>query len=175
MKKELKAQVIEKISAELQQYPNFYLTDIEGLNAEKTSQLRRECFGEGIKLEVVKNTLLSHVFKASDNEELKSLVEILKGNTAIMFCETPNSPAKLIQKWQKAKEEKPQLKGAYVQECAYIGADKLEELVAVKSKNELIADIVALLQSPMRNVISALQSAPQTIAGVVKTLEEKEK
>lgn len=173
MTKELKAQVIENISAELGQYPNFYLADIEGLNAEKTSQLRRECFKEGIKLTVVKNTMLAHVFKATGNEEMLSLTEVLKGNTAIMFCEVPNTPAKLIQKWQKAKEEKPQLKGAYVQECAYIGADKLEELVAVKSREELIADIIALLQSPMRNVLSAIQSAPQTIAGVVKTLEER--
>lgn len=173
MKKEMKAQVIENISAELKQYPNFYLTDIEGLNAGKTSQLRRECFNEGIKLEVVKNTLLAHVLKASGNEDLISLTEILKGNTAIMFCETPNAPAKLIKKWQKANEAKPQLKGAYVQECAYIGADKLEALVNVKSKNELIADVVALLQSPIKHVIGALQSAPQTVAGLVKTLEER--
>lgn len=174
MKKEMKDQVIANITAEIAQYPNFYLTDIEGLNAGKTSKLRRECFEEGIKLEVVKNTLLGHVFKASGNEELISLAEVLKGNTAIMFCETANAPAKLIQKWQKAREEKPQLKGAYVQECAYIGADKLETLVAIKSKNELIADVIALLQSPIKSVIGALQSAPQTIAGVVKTLEEKE-
>ena len=173
MKKEMKVQVIENLTAQIAQYPNFYLTDIEGLNAEKTSALRRECFGEGIKLEVVKNTLLGHVLKASGNEELASLVDILKGNTAVMFCEIPNAPAKLIKKWQKAKEEKPVLKGAYVQECAYIGADKLDELVAVKSKFELIADVIALLQSPMGQVVSALQSAPQTIAGVVKTLEEK--
>ena len=173
MKKEIKVQVIENLTAQIAQYPNFYLTDIEGLNAEKTSALRRECFGEGIKLEVVKNTLLGHVFKASGNEELASLVDILKGNTAVMFCETPNAPAKLIKKWQKNKEEKPVLKGAYVQECAYIGADKLDELVSVKSKNELIADIIALLQSPIKQVVSALESAPQTIAGVVKTLEEK--
>ena len=169
----MKEQVIANLTAELAQYPNFYLTDIEGLNAEKTSALRRECFGEGIKLEVVKNTLLAHVFKTSGNAELESLVDILKGNTAVMFCETANAPAKLIQKWQKAKEEKPVLKGAYVQECAFIGADKLSELVAVKSKNELIADIIALLQSPIKQVVSALESAPQTIAGVVKTLEEK--
>ena len=173
MKKEMKVQVIENLTAQIAQYPNFYLTDIEGLNAEKTSALRRECFGEGIKLEVVKNTLLGHVFKASGNEELASLVDILKGNTAVMFCETPNAPAKLIKKWQKNKEEKPVLKGAYVQECAYIGADKLDELVSVKSKNELIADIIALLQSPIKQVVPALESAPQTIAGVVKTLEEK--
>ena len=173
MKKEMKVQVIENLTAQIAQYPNFYLTDIEGLNAEKTSALRRECLGEGIKLEVVKNTLLGHVFKASGNEELASLVDILKGNTAVMFCETPNAPAKLIKKWQKNKEEKPVLKGAYVQECAYIGADKLDELVAVKSKFELIADVIALLQSPIKQVVSALESAPQTIAGVVKTLEEK--
>ncbi len=173
MKKEMKVQVIENLTAQIAQYPNFYLTDIEGLNAEKTSALRRECFGEGIKLEVVKNTLLGHVFKASGNEELASLAEILKGNTAVMFCETPNAPAKLIKKWQKAKEEKPVLKGAYVQECAYIGADKLDELVAVTSTYALIADVIALLPSPIKQVVSALQSAPQTIAGVVKTLEEK--
>ncbi|MBR4788259.1 MAG: 50S ribosomal protein L10 [Bacteroidales bacterium] len=171
MKKELKAQIIDSLAAEIKQYPNFYVTDIAGLNAGQTSKLRRECFGEGIKLEVVKNTLFAHVLKASENEELKALEATLVGNTAIMFCENPSTPAKLIKKW--AKEGKPQLKGAYVQECAFIGADRLEELVSIKSKEELIADIVALLQSPMRNVISALQSAPQTIAGVVKTLEEK--
>ena len=171
MKKELKAQIIDSLAAEIKQYPNFYITDIAGLNAGQTSKLRRECFGEGIKLEVVKNTLFAHVLKAAENEELKALESTLVGNTAIMFCENPSTPAKLIKKW--AKEGKPQLKGAYVQECAFIGADKLEELVSIKSREELIADIVALLQSPMRNVISALQSAPQTIAGVVKTLEEK--
>lgn len=171
MKKELKAQIIDSLAAEIKQYPNFYVTDIAGLNAGQTSRLRRECFGEGIKLEVVKNTLFAHVLKAAENEEMKALESTLVGNTAIMFCENPSTPAKLIKKW--AKEGKPQLKGAYVQECAFIGADKLEELVSIKSREELIADIVALLQSPMRNVISALQSAPQTIAGVVKTLEEK--
>ena len=171
MKKEVKDQVIAEIAALLKQYPNFYVTDIAGLNAGQTSKLRRECFGEGIKLEVVKNTLFAHVLKAAENEELKALEATLVGNTAIMFCENPSTPAKLIKKW--AKEGKPVLKGAYVQECAFIGADELEELVSIKSREELIADIVALLQSPMRNVISALQSAPQTIAGVVKTLEEK--
>ena len=173
MKKELKAQIVESISAELKQYPNFYVTDIAGLNAGKTSQLRRECFTEGIKLEVVKNTLFAHIIKASENEELKALEATLTGNTAIMFCESPNAPAKLIKKW--AKEGKPVLKGAYVQECAFIGADKLEELINIKSKEELIGDIVALLQSPMQHVLGALQSGGQTIAGVVKTLEEKEK
>ena len=169
MKKELKNQVIESISAELKEYPNFYITDIAGLNAGQTSKLRRECFEKGIKLSVVKNTLFTHVLKASGNAELESLVETLVGNTAIMYTTSANAPAKLIKDWQK-KGEKPALKGAYVQECAFIGADKLDELVAIKSKEELIGDIIALLQSPVQRVLGALQSGGQTIAGVVKTL-----
>ena len=172
MKKELKNQVIESISAELKEYPNFYITDIAGLNAGQTSKLRRECFEKGIKLSVVKNTLFTHVLKASGNAELESLVETLVGNTAIMYTTSANAPAKLIKDWQK-KGEKPARKGAYVQECAFIGADKLDELVAIKSKEELIGDIIALLQSPVQRVLGALQSGGQTIAGVVKTLEEK--
>ena len=172
MKKELKNQIIESISAELKEYPNFYITDIAGLNAGQTSKLRRECFEKGIKLNVVKNTLFTHVLKASGNAELESLVDTLKGNTAIMYTASANAPAKLIKEWQK-KNEKPALKGAYVQECAFIGAEKLDELATIKSKEELIGDIIALLQSPARNVLSALQSAGSTIAGVVKTLEEK--
>ena len=172
MKKELKNQIIENISAELKQYPNFYITDIAGLNAGDTSKLRRECFEKGIKLSVVKNTLFTHVLKASGNPELEALVETHVGNTAIMYTETANAPAKLIKEWQK-KGEKPALKGAYVQECAFVGADKLEELATIKSKEELIGDIIALLQSPVQRVLGALQSGGQTIAGVVKTLEEK--
>lgn len=172
MKKELKNQIIESISAELKEYPNFYITDIAGLNAGQTSKLRRECFEKGIKLNVVKNTLFTHVLKASGNPELESLVETLVGNTAIMYTASANAPAKLIKDWQK-KGDKPALKGAYVQECAFVGADKLDELVAIKSKEELIGDIIALLQSPVQRVLGALQSGGQTIAGVVKTLEEK--
>jgi large subunit ribosomal protein L10 len=175
MKKELKNQIIESISAALQQYPNFYLTNIEGLNAEQTVKLRRACFDEGIKLNVVKNTLFAHVIKGMENEELMQLVPVLEGNTAIMYTESPNGPAKLIKKLQKDLGGKPELKGAYVQECAFIGADKLDELCAIKSKEELIGDIISLLQAPMRNVISALQNGGgQTIAGLVKTLSEKE-
>ena len=172
MKKELKNQIIENISAELKEYPNFYITDIAGLNAGDTAKLRRECFEKGIKLSVVKNTLFTHVLKASGNPELEALVETLVGNTAIMYTASANAPAKLIKEWQK-KGEKPALKGAYVQECAFVGADKLEELVSIKSKEELIGDIIAMLQSPVKNVLGALQSGGQTIAGVVKTLEEK--
>ena len=172
MKKELKNQIIETISEELKAYPNFYITDIAGLNAGQTSKLRRECFEKGIKLNVVKNTLFTHVLKASGNSELEALVDTLVGNTAIMYTASANAPAKLIKEWQK-KGDKPALKGAYVQECAFVGADKLEELVSIKSKEELIGDIIAMLQSPIKNVLGALQSGGQTIAGVVKTLEEK--
>ena len=175
MKKEVKDQIIEAISAQLAQYPNFYVTDISGLNAGQTVKLRRACFEDGIKLSVVKNTLFAHVIKGQNNEELNSILDILKGNTAIMYTESPNAPAKLIKKLQKDLEGKPELKGAYVQECAFVGADKLDELCAIKSKEELIGDIISLLQSPARNVISALQNAGgSTIAGLVKTLSEKE-
>ena len=174
MKKELKNQVIEAVAAQIQECPNFYITDIAGLNAEQTSALRRDCFNEGIKLSVVKNTLLAKAFEKLGAEELQLLVPVLEGNTAVMFAQGPAVPAKLIKKYNKAGNEKPLLKGAYVQECAFVGADKLDELVAIKSKEDLIGDIISLLQSPMRNVISALQSAGGTIAGVVKTLSEKE-
>ena len=171
----MKAQVIEAIKANMAQYPNFYVTDIAGLNAEQTSQLRRDCFNEGIKLTVVKNTLFHKVIKDSANAELDLLVPTLEGNTAIMYTEAPAVPAKLIKKYNKAGSEKPALKGAYVQECAFVGADKLDELVNIKSREELIGEIVGLLQSPVKSVISALQNAGgQTVAGIVKTLGEKE-
>ena len=157
-----------------QECPNFYITDIAGLNAEKTSKLRRDCFEQGIKLTVVKNTLFEKVLKDSKNPEYELLFPTLSGNTAIMYAEGPSVPAKLIKKYQKAGEEKPALKGAYVQECAFVGADKLDELIAIKSREELIADVIALLQSPIKQVVSALQSAGGTVAGIVKTLSEKE-
>ncbi len=174
MRKELKAQIIDSISAQIKETPNFYVTDIAGLNAGDTTKLRRACFEAGIKLTVVKNTLLEHVIKESGNAELESLIPTLKGNTAIMFTETANAPGKLIKKFQKDGFEKPALKSAYVQECAFIGADKLDELASIKSKEELLGDIIGLLQSPARNVISALESAGGKLAGIVKTLSEKE-
>ena len=175
MKKELKEQVIAAIKANMAEYPNFYITDIAGLNAEETSKLRRDCFNEGIKLTVVKNTLFHKVIKDAQNSELDLLVPTLEGNTAIMYCEAPAVPAKLIKKYNKAGAEKPALKGAYVQECAFVGADKLEALINIKSREELIGNIVAMLQSPIQNVVSALQNGGgQVIAGLVKTLEEKE-
>lgn len=174
MKKETKVQVIEAISEQLKVYPNYYVTDIAGLNAEDTVKLRRACFEQGIKLTVVKNTLFTHVLKMLNNEEMNNLLPTLVGNTAIMYAETANAPAKLIKRMQKEGLQKPVLKGAYVQECAFVGADKLDELCAIKSKEELIGDIIMLLQSPARNVISSLESAGGKIAGIVKTLSEKE-
>ncbi|NLZ19621.1 MAG: 50S ribosomal protein L10 [Bacteroidales bacterium] len=161
MKKEVKGQIIESISAQLQQYPDFYITDIAGLNAGQTSKLRRECFNEGIVLSVVKNTLFTHVLKASENEDMKSLIETLVGNTAIMYTTTPAAPGKLIKKLQREGFTKPIVKGAYVQQCVFIGEDKLDQLAAIKTKEELIGDIVALLQSPIRRVISGLEKASE--------------
>ena len=175
MTKELKEQVIEAIKANMAEYPNFYITDIAGLNAEETSKLRRDCFNEGIKLTVVKNTLLHKVIKDAQSAEMELLAPALEGNTAVMYTEAPAVPAKLIKKYNKAGSEKPALKAAYVQECAFVGADKLEELINIKSREELIGQIIGMLQSPIQNVISALQNGGGAkIAGLVKTLEEKE-
>ena len=174
MRKELKAQVIETIAAQLKETPSFYVTDIAGLNAEQTVALRRACFEAGIKLTVVKNTLFEHVIKEMGNEELSLVIPALKGNSAIMYTEVANAPAKLIKKLRKEGLPKAELKAAYVQECAFVGADKLDELAAIKSKEELLGDIITLLQSPARNVISALQNAaPGKVGGLVKALEEK--
>ena len=161
MKKELKGQIIESISAQLQKYPNFYITDIAGLNAGQTSKLRRACFEAGIELSVVKNTLFAHVIKGIDNEEIKSLEQTLVGNTAIMYTEVPSAPGKLIKKLQREGFTKPVVKGAYVQECAFIGEDKLDQLASIKTKEELIGDIIALLQSPIQRVVSALENASE--------------
>ena len=161
MKKELKGQIIETISAQLKQYPNFYITDIAGLNAGQTSKLRRECFNAGIVLNVVKNTLFAHVLNASDNEDMKSLGETLVGNTAIMYTEVPSAPGKLIKKLQRDGFKKPVVKGAYVQDCVFIGEDKLDQLASIKTKEELIGDIIALLQSPIQRIISGLENASE--------------
>ena len=161
MKKEIKGQIIESISAQLQQYPNFYITDIAGLNAGQTSKLRRECFNEGIVLSVVKNTLFAHVLKGLENEEIKTLSETLVGNTAIMYTNVPSAPGKLIKKLQREGFAKPVVKGAYVQDCVFIGADKLDQLASIKTREELIGDIIGLLQSPIRNIVSALENASE--------------
>ena len=176
MKKEDKGIVISQLTETVKEYPNFYLTDIEALDAEKTNKLRRECFKQDVKLVVVKNNLLK---KALENVggDFSPLEVALKGNTAVMFSQTANGPARLIKEFTKGAKKgetaKPELKAAYVQESFYIGAENLEALVNIKSKNELIGDVIALLQSPAKNVISALQSSGQTIHGLLKTLEER--
>ncbi len=174
MRKEEKAQIIDSIAAQLEQTPDFYVTDIEGLNAEKTANLRRLCFEKNVKLLVVKNTLLRKALEAKNYSDAASLFPVLKGSTAVMFTSTPNAPAKLIKEFSK-DNEKPVLKGAIVQDCTYVGANQLDVLVDIKSREELIGDIITLLQSPAKNVISALQAAAGgKIAGLVKTLSEKE-
>jgi len=170
MKKEVKDTIIVELGEKLKQYPHFYLVDITGLNAEKTSALRRNCFKNDIKLVVVKNKLLHKAFEASDID-FSEIYCALKGNTAVMFTQTANAPAKMLKDYEK--DGIPCLKAAYAEEGFYVGADKLPELASIKSKNEVIADIVALLQSPAKNVISALQSGANTIHGVLKTLGER--
>ena len=170
MKKEVKDTIITELGEKLKEFPHFYLVDVTGLNAEATSNLRRKCFKSEIKMVVVKNNLLHKAFEASD-VDYEPLYGSLKGNTAVMFTQTANFPAKLLKEY--SKEGIPALKAAYAEESIFIGADKLEELAALKSKNELIADVVALLQSPAKNVVSALQSGANTIHGVLKTLGER--
>jgi large subunit ribosomal protein L10 len=170
MKKEIKDTIIVELGEKLKEYPHFYLVDVTGLNAEKTSKLRRNCFKNEIKMVVVKNKLLHKAFEASDID-FSELYPALKGNTAVMFTNTANLPAKMLKEY--TKEGIPCLKAAYAEEGIFVGADKLEELASIKSKNELIADIVALLQSPAKNVVSALQSGANTIHGVLKTLGER--
>jgi large subunit ribosomal protein L10 len=171
MRKEDKIAIIEQIATTVGEYANFYLTDIATLNAAKTSSLRRECNKEEIKLVVVKNTLFKKALEQV-NGDFTALDPALVGNTAIMFSNNANSPAKLIKTFAKGTDI-PKLKAAYVQESFYVGSENLDMLVTIKSKNELIADVIALLQSPAKNVISALSSGGQTIHGVLKTLAER--
>ena len=170
MKKEVKDTIIVELGEKLKEYPHFYLVDVTGLNAEATSALRRKCFKSEIKMVVVKNSLLHKAFEASD-VDFEPLYESLKGNTAVLFAQTANVPAKLLKEYKD--QGIPSLKAAYAEESIYVGADKLSELAALKSKNEVIAEIVALLQSPAKNVVSALQSGANTIHGVLKTLGER--
>lgn len=172
MKKEEKTLLIDSLAEELANSDFFYLTDISNLNAVKSSELRRLCFKRNIKLMMVKNTLLKKAMEKSP-KDYSDIYSVLKGTTSLMFGETPNDPAKLIKEFRKTSD-RPILKGAFVQDIAIIGDDKIDFLINIKSKNELIADIVLSLKSPMINVISALNSGKHTLAGLVKTLQEKE-
>ncbi len=171
MKREDKAQIINELVGKLKEASNFYLTDTSELNAEVTSNLRRKCFEKDVELLVVKNTLLRKAMEQSD-VDYSEMFDVLKGSTALMISDTGNVPGKLIKEFRK-KSAKPIVKAAYVEETVYIGDDQLEVLANIKSKNELIAEVIGLLQSPAKNVVSALQSGGQTLTGVLKTLSEK--
>ena len=171
MRKEQKAQLIDSLYEQVSSYPHLYIADIGGLDSVQTSKLRRVAFRREVKLVVVKNTLLIKALEKT-GVDYSELYPVIKGETAIMLSNSNNAPAKLIKEF-RASAAKPILKGAYVEESFYVGDENLETLVNIKSKNELIADIVALLQSPIKNVVSALQSGGNTLSGVLKTLSEK--
>lgn len=173
MKKEEKGLIISKIAETIKEYGCFYLVETAGLDAEKTSALRRECFNNDIKLMVVKNTLLHKALETLGGN-YDELYPALKGASSLMCANVGNAPAKLLKSFRKKDDLLPRLKAAYVEETIYVGEDQLETLANIKSKNELIADVVALLQSPARNVISALQSGGNTIHGILETLSKKE-
>lgn len=171
MTKEEKNQLINDLTANLQKYDNIYIADTSELDADKTSQLRRNCFKREVKLIVVKNTLLKKAMENS-GKDFSELFSVLKGSSSIMLSESSNTPAKLIQEFRK-KNQKPVLKGAYVQSMCFVGDNQIDTLANLKTKNELIADVILALQSPMQKVLGGLQSGGQTIAGVLKTLSEK--
>jgi large subunit ribosomal protein L10 len=173
MKKEDKSVIIDQIKSTIGEYSHFYLADSSGLNAAETAKLRKACFSKDIKLVVVKNKLLQKALESTEID-FSPLYDSLKGSTSLLLSNTGNEPAKLIKEFSKgSKKEKPALKAAYVEESFYVGANQLEALINIKSKNELIADVIALLQSPAKNVVSALQSGGNTLHGVLQTLSER--
>ena len=173
MKKEDKSKVIAQIADTISQYAGFYLVETAGLDAEKTSALRRACFGADVKLMVVKNTLLHKALESLEGD-YSELYPVLHGSTSLMCTNVGNAPAKLLKDFVKKGDTLPALKAAFVEETVYVGADQLDALAAIKSKNELIADVVALLQSPAKNVISALTSGGSKLHGILETLSKKE-
>lgn len=172
MNKDQKAQYIEDLASDLSKANIFYLADTAALSVETINQLRRRCFQQGIELRVVKNTLLAKAMAKVEGRNYDNLASVLSGPTSIMFSEVGNAPAKLIKDFRK-KNDKPLLKGAYIEEAIFIGDNQLDALEAIKSREELIGDIIGLLQSPAKNVISGLTGGGQKIAGILKTLEER--
>jgi large subunit ribosomal protein L10 len=172
MRREEKNAIIDGLADQINKASHFYLTDISELNAADTSSLRRICFERDIELVVVKNTLLRQALDKSEGN-FAELYDTLKNSTSVMFCETGNVPAKLIKEFRRA-HERPLLKAAFVEESIYLGDEQLDTLASLKSKNELIADVLLLLQSPMKNLLSAMQSGGNNLAGVLKTLAERE-
>ncbi|MES2557757.1 MAG: 50S ribosomal protein L10 [Bacteroidota bacterium] len=172
MNKDQKSQYIDDLAQDLSQANVFYLADTAGLTVETINQLRRRCFQQGITLRVVKNTLLAKAMERVEGRDYGQLPEVLGGPTSIMFSEIGNAPAKLIKEFRK-KSEKPLLKGAYIEDAIFVGDNQLDMLVAIKSREELIGDIIGLLQSPAKNVISGLTGGGSKIAGILKTLGER--
>jgi large subunit ribosomal protein L10 len=172
MTKEEKAKYIDDLSAELNEANVFYLTDTAELTVETVNNLRRKCFQSNIRLRVVKNTLLEKAMDRVENRDYGQLKDTLSGQTAIMFSEVGNVPAKLIEEFRK-KNNKPILKGAYIDEAVFLGDNQLSMLSSIKSKDEVIGDIIGLLQSPAKNVISGLKGQGGKIAGILKTLENR--
>lgn len=172
MTKEQKAQYIDELAAELKEAGIFYLADTAELTVEAINNLRRKCFQNNIELRVIKNTLLVKAMDRVEDKDFGDLRAVLSGPTSIMFAEVGNAPAKVIKDFRK-KNDKPILKGAYVEEAVYIGDEQLDALVSIKSKEELIGDIISLLQSPAKNVVSGLKGQGGKIAGILKTLEER--
>ncbi|MCX6352532.1 MAG: 50S ribosomal protein L10 [Bacteroidetes bacterium] len=170
MKKEQKVEAIDNLSKVLTDSVNFYIVDSSALTVIQTNNLRRMCFSKGITMQVVKNTLIQ---KALENANIKEdFSSVLKGASSIMISEDFSAPAKLIIEFRKT-HAKPVLKAAYIQECLYVGDENLKSLLSIKSREQLIGDVIGMLQSPMNNVLSQLQSAGQKIVGVLKTIEEK--
>ncbi|MCL2246425.1 MAG: 50S ribosomal protein L10 [Lentimicrobiaceae bacterium] len=172
MKQEEKSLIIDAIAKDLADYPHVYITDISGFTVDTVNQLRRQCYRRNIKLKVVKNTLLKRAMDQS-SVDYSEIYPALKGVSSIMLSETGNAPAKLIKEFRTKLRNKPLVKAAFIEECTYFGDDQLDYLCAIKSREELIGDLVGLLQSPARNVISALQSGGGKLAGIVKTLSER--
>jgi large subunit ribosomal protein L10 len=173
MRREEKNALIDKLTEQINEYPHFYLADTSELNAADTSTLRRKCFDKDIKLVVVKNTLLKKALERCEKADFSPIFDSLKGATSVMFTQMGSVPAKLIKDFRRTSN-KPILKAAFVEESFYMGENQLDTLASLKTKNELVADVIAILQSPIKKVISQLQSAPNTLAGVVKTLSERE-
>ena len=171
MRKEEKQDVVLALTEQIQEYGNFYITDTANLTVAKVNAIRRKCFESDIKMQVAKNTLIKKAMEAAGGD-YSEMYDVLKGSSSIMFSKTANAPAKLIKQLRK-QGDKPVLKAAYIDSAVFIGDNQLDALVNLKSKEELVADIIALLQSPAKNVISGLQSGGNKIAGIVKTLQER--
>lgn len=173
MNREEKQEVVLALQEKMQEYGNFYIADTSGLSVEKVNNIRRKCFESGIEMKVAKNTLIKIAIDGLEGDS-SEIFTALKGQSALLFSKVGNGPAKLIKTLRKGKEEKPVLKAAYIDSAIFVGDNHLDALTSLKSREELIGEIVGLLQSPAKNVISALKSGGSTIAGLVKTLQERE-